>query len=284
MNQELKKIFSPLRIDMMISNGYLFQPIEVFSESLRSIAADKGRLFLPFLIFVVIGDLLAQVGVWAQFMVNLVLDPVLLIYVFSKFFSKTLGKTFHFASLLKEKWLKLIGFNLVYYIIMVLVLSPLLFALWNYRVLDKIIGGDTDITEALTAIPEQIHWVFILNFIVLVYMVISYWWSTILLVFFDYSIKDSFLNGHLLVNKSLSRHINLAMFVVLLFFLIQILVVQFASLGDNALRIVSLLGLSFLNLYFYTIIYTAFKLSYFQNIRIKIKRAAPSEDSDKKLD
>lgn len=269
---------------MMISNGYLFQPIEVFSESLRSIAADKGRLFLPFLIFVVIGDLLAQVGVWAQFMVNLVLDPVLLIYVFSKFFSKTLGKTFHFASLLKEKWLKLIGFNLVYYIIMVLVLSPLLFALWNYRVLDKIIGGDTDITEALTAIPEQIHWVFILNFIVLVYMVISYWWSTILLVFFDYSIKDSFLNGHLLVNKSLSRHINLAMFVVLLFFLIQILVVQFASLGDNALRIVSLLGLSFLNLYFYTIIYTAFKLSYFQNIRIKIKRAAPSEDSDKKLD
>ena len=284
MNQELKKIFSPLRIDMMISNGYLFQPIEVFSESLRSIAADKGRLFLPFLIFVVIGDLLAQVGVWAQFMVNLVLDPVLLIYVFSKFFSKTLGKTFHFASLLKEKWLKLIGFNLVYYIIMLLVLSPLLFALWNYRVLDKIIGGDTDITEALTAIPEQIHWVFILNFIVLVYMVISYWWSTILLVFFDYSIKDSFLNGHLLVNKSLSRHINLAMFVVLLFFLIQILVVQFASLGDNALRIVSLLGLSVLNLYFYTIIYTAFKLSYFQNIRIKIKRAAPSGDSDKKLD
>ena len=284
MNQELKKIFSPLRIDMMISNGYLFQPIEVFSESLRSIAADKGRLFLPFLIFVVIGDLLAQVGVWAQFLVNLVLDPVLLIYVFSKFFSKTLGKTFHFASLLKEKWLKLIGFNLVYYIIMLLVLSPLLFALWNYRVLDKIIGGDTDITEALTAIPEQIHWVFILNFIVLVYMVISYWWSTILLVFFDYSIKDSFLNGHLLVNKSLSRHINLAMFVVLLFFLIQILVVQFASLGDNALRIVSLLGLSVLNLYFYTIIYTAFKLSYFQNIRIKIKRAAPSGDSDKKLD
>ena len=98
MNQELKKIFSPLRIDMMISNGYLFQPIEVFSESLRSIAADKGRLFLPFLIFVVIGDLLAQVGVWAQFMVNLVLDPVLLIYVFSKFFSKTLGKTFHFTT------------------------------------------------------------------------------------------------------------------------------------------------------------------------------------------
>lgn len=238
-------------------------PFEIIQNTFRNLATDKGRLLLPFLAMLGIGQLLSSYGYVTNIVLNLLIDPFIVAYVYYALFNRKFKLNYKFADLIKNRWKQLLGMNFIYYFNLVLAASPFLFTLWNYNILDQLNSEDFVVEEALQGLPEHLSLILTLDVILVAFLIISFWWSTILVLFFDVNPFQSIHMSFRLVWKKFMRQLNIAMFIGLVFFLSQSLVISFSSLGEQFLTVISLICFAYLNVYIYTSIFETFCQAFF---------------------
>ena len=247
----------------MANKGYMLMPLDIIQNTFRNLVGDKGRLLIPFLIFLGLGQLLSTFGYITNILLNVLVDPFIVAYVYFVLFNRKFNLPYSFIDLLKRRWKQLIGMNLLYYLNLLLAASPFIFTMWNYNILDKINSEDFVMEEAMQAIPEQLSLFLTLDIMFVLFLVVAFWWSTILVLFFDIKPIQSIHFSVRLVWKRFGRQLNIAMFIGLIFFLSQSLIISFAGLGETAMTIISLICFGYLNVYIYTSIFETFCQAFF---------------------
>lgn len=262
--RESSNQFLPLkRLEQMANKGYTIMPLDIIQNTFRNLVGDKGRLLIPFLIFLGLGQLLSAFGYITNILLNVLIDPFIVAYVYFVLFNRKFKLPYSFSDLLKRRWKQLLGMSLLYYLNLLLAASPFIFTMWNYNILDKINSEDFVMDESLQAIPEQLSLFLTLDIMFVLFLVVAFWWSTILVLFFDTNPIQSIHLSVRLVWKRFSRQLNIAMFIGLIFFLSQSLIVSFAGLGETAMTIISLICFGYLNVYIYTSIFETFCQAFF---------------------
>ena len=262
--RESSNHFLPLkRLEQMANKGYMIMPLDIIQNTFRNLAGDKGRLLIPFLVFLGLGQLLSTFGYISNIILNVLVDPFIVAYVYYVLFNRKFNLPYSFIDLLKRRWKQLLGMSLLYYINLLLAASPFIFTLWNYNILDKINSEDFVMEEALQAIPEQLSLFLTLDIMFVLFLVVAFWWCTILILFFDIKPFQCINLSVRLVWKKFMRQLNIAMFIGLIFFLSQSLIVSFAGLGETAMTIISLICFGYLNVYIYTSIFETFCQAFF---------------------
>lgn len=262
--RESSNHFLPLkRLEQMANKGYMLMPLDIIQNTFRNLVGDKGRLLIPFLIFLGLGQLLSTFGYITNILLNVLVDPFIVAYVYFVLFNRKFNLPYSFIDLLKRRWKQLIGMNLLYYLNLLLAASPFIFTMWNYNILDKINSEDFVMEEAMQAIPEQLSLFLTLDIMFVLFLVVAFWWSTILVLFFDIKPIQSIHYSVRLVWKRFGRQLNIAMFIGLIFFLSQSLIISFAGLGETAMTIISLICFGYLNVYIYTSIFETFCQAFF---------------------
>lgn len=262
--RESSNHFLPLkRLEQMANKGYMLMPLDIIQNTFRNLVGDKGRLLIPFLVFLGLGQLLSTFGYITNILLNVLVDPFIVAYVYFVLFNRKFNLPYSFANLLKRRWKQLLGMNLLYYLNLLLAASPFIFTLWNYNILDKINSEDFVMEEAMQAIPEQLSLFLTLDIMFVLFLVVAFWWSTILVLFFDTKPIQSIHLSVRLVWKRFGRQLNIAMFIGLIFFLSQSLIISFAGLGETAMTIISLICFGYLNVYIYTSIFETFCQAFF---------------------
>ena len=262
--RESSNHFLPLkRLEQMANKGYMIMPLDIIQNTFRNLVGDKGRLLIPFLIFLGLGQLLSTFGYITNILLNVLVDPFIVAYVYFVLFNRKFNLPYSFGDLLKKRWKQLLGMNLLYYLNLLLAASPFIFTMWNYNILDKINSEDFVMEEAMQAIPEQLSLFLTLDIMFVLFLVLAFWWSTILVLFFDVKPIQSIHFSVRLVWKRFGRQLNIAMFIGLIFFLSQSLIISFAGLGETAMTIISLICFGYLNVYIYTSIFETFCQAFF---------------------
>ncbi len=262
--RESSNHFLPLkRLEQMANKGYMIMPLDIIQNTFRNLVGDKGRLLIPFLIFLGLGQLLSTFGYITNILLNVLVDPFIVAYVYFVLFNRKFNLPYSFGDLLKKRWKQLLGMNLLYYLNLLLAASPFIFTMWNYNILDKINSEDFVMEEAMQAIPEQLSLFLTLDIMFVLFLVVAFWWSTILVLFFDIKPIQSIHFSVRLVWKRFGRQLNIAMFIGLIFFLSQSLIISFAGLGETAMTIISLICFGYLNVYIYTSIFETFCQAFF---------------------
>ena len=262
--RETSNHFLPLkRLEQMANKGYMIMPLDIIQNTFRNLVGDKGRLLIPFLIFLGLGQLLSTYGYITNILLNVLVDPFIVAYVYFVLFNRKFNLPYSFIDLLKRRWKQLIGMNFLYYLNLLLAASPFIFTMWNYNILDKINSEDFVMEEAMQAIPEQLSLFLTLDIMFVLFLVVAFWWSTILVLFFDIKPIQSIHFSVRLVWKRFGRQLNIAMFIGLIFFLSQSLIISFAGLGETAMTIISLICFGYLNVYIYTSIFETFCQAFF---------------------
>lgn len=247
----------------MANKGYMIMPLDIIQNTFRNLVGDKGRLLIPFLIFLGLGQLLSKFGYITNILLNVLVDPFIVAYVYFVLFNRKFNLPYSFGDLLKRRWKQLIGMNLLYFLNLLLAASPFIFTMWNYNILDKINSEDFVMEEAMQSIPEQLSLFLTMDIMFVLFLVVAFWWSTILVLFFDTKPIQSIHLSVRLVWKRFGRQLNIAMFIGLIFFLSQSLIVSFAGLGETAMTIISLICFGYLNVYIYTSIFETFCQAFF---------------------
>ncbi len=269
------------RLDAMQQKGYFLWPMEVLKQVFQTLTEDKGRLVLPFLFLLGLAEVVSMFGYWAVWLLNVFLDPFVVAFVLFQLMNKRVQLQTDFAGLIKARWQALLGMNLLYYLILLVIASPIIFTLWNYNILDQFDQEGFDINAALEALPERISMIFSIILFVILFLLISFWWSTILVLFFDLNPVQAIQKSFLLVNKRLGRQINIALFIGLIFLLIQTFIASFIGLPSWAQKAIGLVSMGFLNVYIYIMIFETFAQAYFYlPVVIKKKEEEESRDQD----
>ena len=256
--------FLPLkRLEQMATKGYMLMPLDIIQNTFRNLASDKGRLLLPFLVLLGLGQLLSSFGYLTNVLLNLLIDPFIVAYVYYVLFNRKFKLPYSFGDLMKRRWKELLGMNLAYYINLTLAASPFLFTMWNYNIFEQLNSEDFLLEEALQGLPAHLSLLLSLDVIFVIFLIIVFWWSTILILFFDVKPFQSINLSVRLVVKKFMRQLNIGMFIGLVFFLSQSLVVSFAGLGEHFMTFISLLCLAYLNVYIYTSIFETFCQGFF---------------------
>lgn len=264
------------RLDAMQQKGYFLWPMEVLKQVFQTLTADKGRLVFPFLFLLGLAEVVSMFGYWAVWLLNVFLDPFVVAFVLFQLMNKRVQLQTDFAGLIKARWQALLGMNVLYYLILLVIASPIIFTLWNYNILDQFDQEGFDINAALEALPEHISMIFSIVLFAILYLLISFWWSTILVLFFDLSPMEAIRKSFLLVNKRLGRQINIALFIGLIFLLIQTFIASFIGLPSWAQKAIGLVSMGFLNVYIYIMIFETFAQAYF-HLPVVIKQKEKEE-------
>lgn len=264
----------------MATKGYILMPLDIIQNTFRNLASDKGRLLIPFLILLGLGQVLSVFGYVTNIVLNLLVDPFIVAYVYYVLFNRKFNLTYSFKDLLKRRWKQLMGLNLLYYFNLLLAASPFVFTMWNYNILDQINSDDFVMEEALQALPEHLSLILTIDVMFVLFLVIAFWWSTILILFFDVNPIQSINFSVRLIWKRFMRQLNIAMFIGLVFFLSQSLIISFAGLGEYVLTGISLLCFGYLNVYIYTSIFETFCQAFFFVPLSDLKDSSRTKDNN----
>ena len=98
--RESSKHFLPLnRLEQMATKGYILMPLDIIQNTFRNLASDKGRLLIPFLILLGLGQVLSVFGYITNIVLNLLVDPFIVAYVYYVLFNRKFNLTYSFKDL-----------------------------------------------------------------------------------------------------------------------------------------------------------------------------------------
>jgi len=209
------------RINQLLQNGYSIDPGGLIASGFQ--LAGKG--FWPLFGFsvgvAVLGTLLSLVPTIGVLVVQFVINPIFLASILLMIAKVHRGESIRWDDLVKgaPKATQLILFTFLYTFILVLVLLPTIYALYNSGFIEfmmEVMENPTMAPEDLAAIPPINAGLVLLNILPLIYLMISFWWGPFLIVFHDLSFFQALENSRRLVTKRWFSHFILGILLFLL--------------------------------------------------------------------
>ena len=250
-------------LEKHIREGYPMDgPAAVF-EGLQLIRGNSLPVISAFILMALIGGWLGAIH-WAGFVVDaLVVSPILLGGAILMLGKLRMGQSLEWRDLLSGLpfALPLILFTIVYTLILLILLSPTLYAMYQagvFEFLQEFFVNPEIIEEALPNFSNINATVIWLNFIPLIYLSVGFWWGVFLILFRQLNFIEALEYSRRLVTRKWFSHFYLLTIYLFMFMMFGMLV-SFVALALPAISgVLDVLISAFVFFVFYSSLLVAF--------------------------